>query len=558
MKKVLIISLISILLSGANAATYEEPKSSSRETFSDSSEYFNKGWTSSNDTITSNYLYLNGDYVYSIRDTDKFEVGTLYIQNGSNTTISNSSITATSNIYVQSKSSSYNPASVTINNSSITTPQLELTSGDNSITNSKALNIDRIKVGDYNRSVSLTIDEAENITSTNSVGLEANYGSTTNIKNVGTYSASGSIKVRGGATVNISNVDKLSVGYFDLNSSSGSGSLTITNSNVELTATNRSGLNGAASLTIDGGSFKSSSAIDVYQGSTLTFKNIAVDNLGGFLSTRTNSKYQDTSATINFDNCTGNLGSAIDLYGYETAGGLPVLNVTNGSNISMSLSKTETYYDYDFATSTSILVTRTTNMRSGTVNVSADSTLNITSNLIQQEESDGQVYTSSVNVKGTLIVDGDVNLSSVNNEWSLTAKSITIGTDSSLVSEGKLSVETLKIYDNASNITLSKNTEFTELDLISTDAELAIGDIINLGSFLKDDETLGIVMSMIETNNTDIYIIKNYGTEDEIVFKGLIDSYSSGKLIVSAVPEPSTYAMIFGAIALGFVVYRRK
>ncbi len=553
MKKVLIISLISILLSGANAATYEEPKSSSEEIFSDSSEYFNKGWTSSNDTITSNTLYLHNDYVYDISDA-KFEVGTLYIQNGANTTISNSSLTASYKIYVQR-----GDAFVTINNSSITTPSFEFTSGQNTISNSKTLSIDEIRVGAYGKTVSLTIDTAETLTSkggSSGKGLYACENSNVEIKNVGTLSISGFTDIRSGATVKISNVNKLSINEFDIDK----GSLSITNSNVSFTSTERSDLDGGASLTIDGGSLSASGPITVYQGSTLTFKNIAVDNLGGFLSTRTTpyDEYENTSATINFNNCTGNLGSAIDIYGYETAGGLPVLNVTNGSNISMALSKTETYYDYDFATLTQILVTRTTNMRSGTVNVSADSTLNITSNLIQQEESDGQVYTSSVNVKGTLIVDGDVNLSSVNNEGSLTAKSITIGTNSSLVSEGKLSVETLKIYDNASNITLSENTEFTELDLISTDAKLAIGDIINLGSFLKDDETLGIVMSMIETNNPDIYIIKNYGTEDEIVFKGLIDSYSSGNLIVSVVPEPSTYAMVFGAIALGFVVYRRR
>ena len=38
----------------------------------------------------------------------------------------------------------------------------------------------------------------------------------------------------------------------------------------------------------------------------------------------------------------------------------------------------------------------------------------------------------------------------------------------------------------------------------------------------------------------------------------LDNSYTTLSSVVLAVPEPSTYAMIFGAIALGFVAYRRR
>jgi len=60
---------------------------------------------------------------------------------------------------------------------------------------------------------------------------------------------------------------------------------------------------------------------------------------------------------------------------------------------------------------------------------------------------------------------------------------------------------------------------------------------------------------------TDLYVISSDGNSGTADFLGTFNLSSAGELtftVTSAIPEPSTYAMILGALTIGFVALRRR
>ncbi len=358
------------------------------------------------------------------------------------------------------------------------------------------------------------------------------YGGSSMSLNGSTLSTS-TLSMSDGANMSIENSNVTLSESFYIGTSDYTSLVSIKNSNVS--AGGIVDLKG--SMTIDGGAL-SASSIYVNKGSTLNLKNMEL-NVSG-LATKTNG-ISELSAVINVDNCTGNLGY-VDMYGYTTSGELPVLNITNGSNVSMPLSKTETYWT--FKDGELVEVTGTTNMRGGTVNVSADSTLNLTSSLVQQVDSGTQVYTSAINVQGTLTVAGDVDLNEV-----------VVGANSSLTAEN-IKAENLTISEGATlALADTGSVDFANLTVVLSEQTLETGASINLSEILGENSSI-VLAGLTEENS--IVLTDASGNS----FACEIDSENtSGDITVnvgSAVPEPSTYAMIFGAIALGFAMYRRR
>ncbi len=138
---------------------------------------------------------------------------------------------------------------------------------------------------------------------------------------------------------------------------------------------------------------------------------------------------------------------------------------------------------------------------------------------------------------------------------------------------GSISVDnaTITINNIDFNGTATKNASF---DFNFVDASKAETIKVN-------DNTLATMVN--DTWNYNVYF-DGFGIGDKIITKTDLDAYSKffmdGETIASlvangtliddttmnkdfhtyylAIPEPSTYAMIFGAIALGFVAYRRR
>ncbi len=355
------------------------------------------------------------------------------------------------------------------------------------------------------------------------------------------YVQSGANAVISNSSLNIGN--KLSVNsvhYYGKFASS----LTLKNCNTTLNANNLSEVRDGANMTVEGGSFtvleggSYKQSFTVSQGSYLTFKNTQVDFSGATLSTRTNSSYSETSAVINIDNSVFTTGY-VDMYGYVSSGALPVLNITNGSNVTMSLANTYSAYDW----STGEFYEETQYMRGGTVNVSGDgSVLNLNSALIEEETNpDGQVYTSAVNISdgGKVVVAGDVKLTTVELF------------ENSILEADNVEAENLLITEGA-NLMLGEggSVNFSRLDIVLTSLTLQGGESIDLESILGDDTS--VVLSALQEDE-----VFNLQDSDGNIFECAISS--DGLAHVGAqVPEPASYAILFGVFSILYVLKRRK
>ena len=307
----------------------------------------------------------------------------------------------------------------------------------------------------------------------------------------------------------------------------GESSLYIKNSTTTLNATGLSQVVDGSSLTIDGGSFTitGSQQISVKQGSTIAFKNITVDLGENYISTGTETLYKNASAKIVIDNAKFT-AHHIELYGYTTAGELPILEIKNGSTITTVIGAFMGPIHWN-------------GMRGGTIIVSDNSVFNSTSDLYQADESDNQVYTSDVIVKNgsKISVDGDVALNSV----SLTSNSV--------LEADNVSVKSLVVAEDSTISLADAGTlSFENLEIIVDDM-LTEGSEIDLNSVLSGG--LGVVLSSLEAD--DAILISNGVSK----FNAVVDA-NGVALVGAAVPEPSQWAMIFGIVALGFVMYFRR
>ncbi len=144
-----------------------------------------------------------------------------------------------------------------------------------------------------------------------------------------------------------------------------------------------------------------------------------------------------------------------------------------------------------------------------------------------------------------------------------------IGTTNQLNEDGSYSVV---VVDATSDITLSSGSKMLMDSFASLSFESG-------ATFTYDGATFVIDLTDFESNEYFSYDLFTFGSEDEA--KALLEylgiegnleytsvsdyvvtlSLSGASIVITngtAVPEPSTYAMIFGVIALGFAAYRRR
>lgn len=105
--------------------------------------------------------------------------------------------------------------------------------------------------------------------------------------------------------------------------------------------------------------------------------------------------------------------------------------------------------------------------------------------------------------------------------------------------------------DSNSTVTLASGTSFGSLSIAFSDASFSDGELFefNLGDIFTDDT---IVISALKDGS----IFTVYDSDG----KEWNASYSeAGNILIgSMVPEPSTYAAIFGLLALALAAYGRK
>jgi len=136
---------------------------------------------------------------------------------------------------------------------------------------------------------------------------------------------------------------------------------------------------------------------------------------------------------------------------------------------------------------------------------------------------------------------------------------LSIGVDAD--TGAKLSVEkntigNLTMYnDSTLNILLNSNELVIEKlisDGTTSDFTLVLQDEIIKGSLF-----IGDFNSLISADDVKSHLSSNLGSEIFVEFANGT-SADGGYYIYTSVPEPAQWAMIFGAIALGFVAFRRR
>lgn len=297
----------------------------------------------------------------------------------------------------------------------------------------------------------------------------------------------------------------------------GANTLTIKDSITKFNGTSSSQVKNGSTFIVDGGSFEFTGdkmqMFSVESGSSIQFKNTTANIENISFATRVNSSFPGKSAEIVFDNSTVKAG-VMDLYGYGESDELPVVKIINGSDVTMSV-------DLGYA-----------NMRSGTITVSDGSVLNVTSALIADKKYNSSTCSVIAENGSKIIVQGDVSLDN-----------LTIGGE---VEADNIKADSLVVQQGASIKLAEEGTvEFNNLEIIVSE-DLSAGGTLDLNELFADG--LSVVLAGL-------------GENQEITVSNGNMSYSAvagENGIVTIVPEPSTYAVIIGALALAFAAYRRR
>ena len=310
---------------------------------------------------------------------------------------------------------------------------------------------------------------------------------------------------------------------------------------------------GGASMIVEGGVFNvgkgssTSEFFSVWQGSSLTFRDANVDFSGAELSTKTDSSYSNSSATINVENSTF-VSGYIDLYGYDSSGALPAVNITKGSHATIVLEQTYDAYDWD----TGEWYKAVRYMRGGTITVSGENTvLIVKSSVIQGVSVDDQVYTSSLVISddASAYVEGVIDVSRLDVEnGNLVSEGIIVRDDRTLNIAGNstITADYLSVFENA-RVTLSQDSilNFEKLEILIADLESGMNcDLVNIFG-----ERFGDVLAAVGDN---VYMSDYEGNSFYAEISGSIITAGA------AIPEPATCAAIFGVLAWAFAAYRKR
>lgn len=318
----------------------------------------------------------------------------------------------------------------------------------------------------------------------------------------------------------------------------GGANVTIQNSTTTLKSYELSQISGG-DLTVQGGNF---TIINSYEYSPKTFSvsngSLVIDGAtadfrGVVLSTRSsNSK----DAVITLKNGAVLDAGTMDLYTYDSNQKTTVFNIESGSTANV-----ETFSMYGM------------NNRGGTINVNGG-TLNVSDGFVQADDSGSKVFTTKLNVTngGKVDLAGSLDIASATVDGgTLIADSIIVGDGRSLSVAGNsvIDADLLSVFDTAT-VSLGESAELniSQLEVVLSSASVQTGTEFDLADIFGEDSS--IVLAAVDNNllMSDMDGNKYTATVGE------------GSIVVigPAVPEPSTYAAIFGAIALAFAAYRRR
>lgn len=282
-----------------------------------------------------------------------------------------------------------------------------------------------------------------------------------------------------------------------------------------------------------GVSITASSYLMIYENNSITFRGENTVN-GGTVSVRENSALyaEDTTFNINkisfmddgsnsvLKNCTLNVGTFS--ISAEDSGSLVLDNTKITAGIWNGHSGVPQPYDGLF-----------------NITLKNGSTLNIT---------DAPSY--GFNGGANFHLEGESSLTA--NSSIASGSNIFVGSGCSFNINGEL--ETTKTITVASDATIDASSISFEKLQVSFSKDLSEGSDENFNFADIFGENAGIVLSALEEGGKEFTVIDANGNEYAAEF----DETGGVIHIGGQIPEPSTYAAIFGALALAFAAYRRR
>jgi hypothetical protein len=85
--------------------------------------------------------------------------------------------------------------------------------------------------------------------------------------------------------------------------------------------------------------------------------------------------------------------------------------------------------------------------------------------------------------------------------------------------------------------------------------------VTSLSGWKRNDPfnfTIVKIDNPVSNHATDLYVIASDGNSGTAEFEGTFNLTADGNLTYTAIPEPSTYAIILGALTIGSVALRRR
>ena len=255
---------------------------------------------------------------------------------------------------------------------------------------------------------------------------------------------------------------------------------------------------------------------------------------------------QDDSGNLTFD------GTNVTLESITAPGSLSnsptQFKIVLKNNASLTLTEEERIYDYN---------TNAANSKfDGKIIVEDGSTIKSTNEYyklasiagISVSGSGSSIEVYNVVSKNEISVDSGAKIKADK----VSASDIFVGSDSSLAATTSMKVENLLSVASDSTVS-AEDISFEKLQ-ISFLKDFSSGSDVNLNLADIFGENAGVVAAALESGK-EFTVIDANGNEYEAEFD---ETDGSVIHIGEQIPEPSTYAAIFGALALAFAAYRRR
>ena len=180
---------------------------------------------------------------------------------------------------------------------------------------------------------------------------------------------------------------------------------------------------------------------------------------------------------------------------------------------------------------------------------------------------------SSANINGTIygggkdggVVNGDRILNIGTAENSFVGNSalniadfdiLNVGKSSEVKFANAISLDIFQVATDA-KVSLADGTDFSKL-VLTFDSDFAQGDTGSVDLESIFGSSVSIVLSALQSETGATLTVKDGSGQEWSLASESISGNTISYEIGSAIPEPATYAAIFGALAMGLALYRRR